>query len=57
MRVSLLSVSAQTAIPVLMVEFATIGAKGHEVEGVLNRGDARLRMQLKNGTIRLKIAP
>jgi hypothetical protein len=38
-------------------EFATIGAKGHEVEGVLNRGDARLRMQLKNGTIRLKIAP
>ncbi|MCH8102181.1 MAG: DUF4097 family beta strand repeat protein [Chloroflexi bacterium] len=38
-------------------EFATIGARGHEVEGVLHGGDAKLRMQLKNGTIRLKIAP
>ncbi len=38
-------------------EFATIGAKGHEVKGVLNGGDAELLMRLKNGTIRLKIAP
>ncbi len=38
-------------------EFATVDDKRHEVEGVLNGGDAELFMQLKNGTIRLKIAP
>ena len=38
-------------------EFATIGEAGHEVKGVLNGGDAELYMQLKNGTIRLKVAP
>ena len=38
-------------------EFATIGEAGHEVKGVFNGGDAELYMQLKNGTIRLKIAP
>ena len=38
-------------------EFATIGRRGHEVTGVFNGGDAEVNFQLKNGTIRLKIAP
>ncbi len=37
--------------------FASVDEKRHQVSGVLNGGDAELFMQLKNGTIRLKMAP